>query len=63
MRRKLPALAVETGAKSEDVRSGLSPQTIARAFRDNLAYRQARFPAVATVKGSVLNIDTHGGSG
>src|SRR5437867_11999704 len=48
MRRKLPPLAVETGAKSEDVRSGLSPTTIARAFRDNLAYRQARFPAVAT---------------
>ena len=48
MRRKLPPLAVETGAKSEDVRSGLSPETIARAFRDNLAYRQARFPAVAT---------------
>jgi starch phosphorylase len=48
MRRKLPAPVVETGAKSEDVRSGLSPETIARAFRDNLAYRQARFPAVAT---------------
>ena len=48
MRRKLRALAVETGAKSEDVRCGLSPETIARAFRDNLAYRQARFPAVAT---------------
>jgi len=48
MRRKLPALTVETRAKSEDVHSGLSPATIARAFCDNLAYRQARFPAVAT---------------
>src|SRR2546422_6682522 len=48
MRKKLPAPALETRAKSEDVHSGLSPATIARAFRDNLAYRQARFPAVAS---------------
>jgi len=48
MRKKLPASPLETRAESEDVRSGLSPATIARAFRDNLAYRQARFPAVAT---------------
>src|SRR5712671_6481970 len=48
MRKKPPAPAVETRAKSEDVDSGLSPATIARAFRDNLAYRQARFSAVAT---------------
>src|SRR5947207_3440239 len=48
MRRKLPTLAVETGAKSEDVRSCLSPETIARSFPDNLAYPQARFPALAT---------------
>src|SRR5881394_782727 len=48
MRRKPPASAVETRAKPEDVRSGLSPATIARSFRENLAYRQARFPAVAT---------------
>ena len=31
-----------------DVRVGLDPATIARAFRDNLACLQARFPAVAT---------------
>ena len=31
-----------------DVRVGLDPATIARAFRDNLACFQARFPAVAT---------------
>src|SRR5256885_15586633 len=48
MRRKLPAASVGTPAKSEDVRSSLSPATIARALRDNLAYRQARFSAVAT---------------
>src|SRR5206468_9766309 len=48
MRKTPPAPAVETRAKSEDVHSGLSPATIARAFRDNLAYRQARFSAVAT---------------
>src|SRR5947207_11030703 len=54
MRRKLPALAVETGAKSEDVRSGHSPETIARAFHDNLAYRQARFPAVATANDNYM---------
>ena len=48
MRKKLPASPLETRAEPEDVRSGLSPATIARAFRDNLAYRQARFPAVAT---------------
>src|SRR5437660_9460921 len=48
MRKKLPAPALEARAKSEDVHSGLSPATIARAFRDNLAYRQARFPAVAS---------------
>ncbi len=29
-------------------RTGLDPATIARAFSDNLAYLQARFPAVAT---------------
>jgi glycogen phosphorylase len=31
-----------------DVRAGLDPATIARAFLDNLACFQARFPAVAT---------------
>jgi starch phosphorylase len=34
--------------ESEETRSGLSPSTIAKAFRDNLAYICARFPAVAT---------------
>jgi starch phosphorylase len=35
--------------KQEEIRTGLSPKAIARAFRDNLAYIQARFPEVATV--------------
>src|ERR1044072_7095517 len=48
MTRKPGATHAKTTNESEDVRSGLSPATIARAFRDNLAYLQARFPAVAT---------------
>src|SRR5262245_47188653 len=32
----------------EDIRTGLSPETMARAFRDNLHYLQARFPEVTT---------------
>src|SRR5438309_828354 len=32
----------------EHSRTGLSPATIARAFRDNLFYLQGRFPAVTT---------------
>src|SRR6266481_2603945 len=38
MTRKPAAAHVKTQTESEDVRSGLSPATIARAFRDNLAY-------------------------
>jgi starch phosphorylase len=41
------ALSIDT-SKPEDIRSGLSPSTIARAFSDNLAYLCARFPEVAT---------------
>src|SRR6266511_1630188 len=48
MTRKPVPTHAQTPNESEDVRSGLSPTTIARAFRDNLAYLQARFPAVAT---------------
>jgi len=36
-------------SEPEDIRSGLSPSTIARAFGDNLAYLCARFPEVATL--------------
>src|SRR2546426_586865 len=48
MKRKPPAAPARKHDESKDVRSGLSPSTIAHAFRDNLAYLQARFPAVAT---------------
>ncbi len=36
-------------SEREDIRSGLSPSTIAKAFSDNLAYLCARFPEVATL--------------
>jgi glycogen phosphorylase len=46
---------MDNGKRSSDVpenvtavRTGLDPETIAQAFRDNLACVQARFPAVAT---------------
>jgi starch phosphorylase len=42
----LPATGSQN--ESDEVRSGLSPATIVRAFCDNLGYLQARFPAVAT---------------
>ncbi len=32
----------------EKIRTGLSPETFAKAFQDNLAYQQAKFPQVAT---------------
>ena len=48
MTRNLSTASAKTQLEPEDVRSGLSPATIARAFSDNLAYRQARFAAVAT---------------
>jgi starch phosphorylase len=35
--------------QAEEIRTGLSPKAIAAAFRDNLAYIQARFPEVATL--------------
>jgi len=49
MSRKQPPPPASAPADLEDIRSGLSPSTIARAFRDNLAYLQARFPAVASL--------------
>jgi starch phosphorylase len=45
-RRTVPPAGAE--ASSEPTRTGLSADTIARAFADNLYYLQARFPAVAT---------------
>lgn len=40
--------ASSKGTTTEDVRTGLSPTVIARAFLDNLSYLQARFPKIAT---------------
>ena len=43
-----PPSFVPAHAPAEDARVGLSPAAIAQAYRDNLAYLLARFPAVAT---------------
>ena len=44
-----PASApVPAAANTEDIRTGLSPHALARAFCDNLFYVQGRFPQVAT---------------
>ncbi len=37
-----------THTTSEEIRTGLSPAALAKAFQDNLSYVQARFPAVTT---------------
>jgi len=42
-RRKSPS-----GKASHDIRTGLSPESIAQAFLDNLYYAQGRIPSVAT---------------
>jgi starch phosphorylase len=34
---------------NEDVRTGLSPEALARSFRDNLYYQQGRYAAIATL--------------
>src|SRR5215470_16070094 len=51
--RAMPNLPDELSPAGEpesitDARVGLSPAAIAQAYRDNLAYMLARFPAVAT---------------
>jgi len=48
MKHKLSRLADRSKLGIEDIRAGLSPSAIASAFRDHLAYLQARFPEVAT---------------
>ncbi len=48
MTKSSSAQARPVGRRAEDVRTGLSPRTIARAFCDNLFYVQGRFPKVAT---------------
>lgn len=46
MKRKTSTPAVSP--VSEDIRTALTPEAIARAYQDHLACLQARFPAVAT---------------
>jgi glycogen phosphorylase len=48
MKKTNPSLTSPVARTTEDPRTGSSPAAIVRAFRDNLAYLQARFPAVAT---------------
>lgn len=49
MKTKPPSNARPPSPVTEDVRTGLRPETIARAFRENLCMLQARFPEVTTV--------------
>ncbi len=48
MKKTSPAHARSPQPPQDEIRTGLTPELIARAFRDNLYYLQARFPAVAT---------------
>jgi starch phosphorylase len=50
MNRRVASASADRGPGNcpEDTRTGLHPTTIARAFRDNLYYLQARFPEVTT---------------
>jgi glycogen phosphorylase len=50
MKRKSFLQVATPKTEAENTRTGLSPSAIACAFRDNLAYLQARFPEVATSK-------------
>ncbi len=49
MRQKPSAPKVASVDEADEVRTGLSPSSIARALQHNLAYLQAKFPEVATV--------------
>ena len=48
MKKTRPAPPPANPRETEDPRTGISPDTIAQAVRDNLVYLQARFPEVAT---------------
>ena len=48
MKTSASSSAKPDGREAEDIRTGLSPRAIARAFCDNLFYVQGRFPKVAT---------------
>src|SRR5258705_11433301 len=40
--------ALDSGSQSEEVRTGLTVETLKRALADNLFYAQGKFPAIAT---------------
>ena len=48
---KKPSTAnpADISTDAEDIRTGSSPEALARSFRDNLYYVQGRFPSVATL--------------
>jgi starch phosphorylase len=48
MKQELSGPAAPSKAENDNIRTGLSPSSIASAFSDNLSYQQARFPEVAT---------------
>jgi glycogen phosphorylase len=48
MKKKAAAFIQPVPRPADDPRTGISASALARAFCDNLTYRQARFPAVAT---------------
>ena len=54
MKRKSRASSPPCQPAPEVIRTGLHPATIARAFRDNLCYLQARFPEVTTVNDNYM---------
>jgi len=54
MKRKSQASSSALRPEPEGIRTGLHPDTIARAFRDNLCYLQARFPAVTTLNDNYM---------
>lgn len=39
----------EAPISAEDIRTGLSPEALARSFRDNLYYQQGRFAGIASL--------------
>ncbi|MGZ8244694.1 glycogen/starch/alpha-glucan phosphorylase [Methylomagnum sp.] len=39
----------EQESAAEDIRTGSSPEALARSFHDNLYYLQGRYPAIATL--------------
>jgi len=44
-----PPPAADKERLAEDIRTGISPEALARSFHDNLYYEQGRYPAIATL--------------